>query len=178
MVSDGIGNTEKACISKHFLVSGVTCRCRIGSTPKRKVGGSNPFWRAKNRMPVGYPIFSFSRRDSKDQMQQSGGLLRMPGSTGMQRSLPSIPGRQCRRIPSGVPKNRMPNRHPVCSFWEGLLLTSKAPPGPPWPCAHSLFCWGAGDRRSRIRAGTSRAAPGPGGLCRSRCSRRSGRWCG
>ena len=33
MVSDGIGNTEKACISKHFLASGVTCRCRIGSTP-------------------------------------------------------------------------------------------------------------------------------------------------
>ena len=41
MVSDGIGNTEKACISKHFLVSGVTCRCRIGSTPKRKVARSN-----------------------------------------------------------------------------------------------------------------------------------------
>jgi len=34
MVSDGIGNTEKACISRHFLASGVTCRCRIGATPK------------------------------------------------------------------------------------------------------------------------------------------------
>lgn len=48
MVSDGIGNTEKACISKHFLVSGVTCRCRIGSTPKRNVAGSTPVWDATN----------------------------------------------------------------------------------------------------------------------------------
>ena len=62
MVSDGIGNTEKACISKHFLVSGVTCRCRIGSTPKRKVSGSNPLGNAREPPPSGRRLFVTGRR--------------------------------------------------------------------------------------------------------------------
>ena len=36
----------------------------------------------------------FIFRDSKIQMQQSGGLLLLPGSTGRTPLLPSIPGRQ------------------------------------------------------------------------------------
>ena len=42
VVSDGIWNAEKPCISKHFLALDVTSRCRIGATPKRKAAGSNP----------------------------------------------------------------------------------------------------------------------------------------
>ena len=42
VVSDGIWNAEKPCISKHFLALDVTSRCRIGATPKRNAGGSSP----------------------------------------------------------------------------------------------------------------------------------------
>ena len=52
---------------------------------------------------MGICIFYCSGRDSNIQMQQSGGLLLMPGSTGMTPLLPSIPGRQRKRVPSGVP---------------------------------------------------------------------------
>jgi hypothetical protein len=52
-------------------------------------------------------IFAISGgRDSNIQMQQSGGLLLMPGSTGMTPSFPSIPGRKCKRVPSGVPPKK------------------------------------------------------------------------
>ena len=55
-------------------------------------------------------IFAISRgRGSNIKMQQSGGLLLMPGSTGMTPSLPSIPGRQCKRVPSGVPRRQVSN---------------------------------------------------------------------
>lgn len=74
MVSDGIENAEKACISKHFLASDVTSRCRFGATPKRGVEGSSPFWDVDftpfannllcfsfaNGVPLFLPIFLFS----------------------------------------------------------------------------------------------------------------------
>ena len=40
----------------------------------------------------------FYFRDSKIKMQQSGGLLLMPGSTGMTPLLPPFPGRQRKRV--------------------------------------------------------------------------------
>ena len=45
----------------------------------------------------------FYFRDSKIKMQQSGGLLLMPGSTGMTPLFSPIPGRKRKRVPSGVP---------------------------------------------------------------------------
>ena len=47
LIPDRIWNSEKPCISKDFLALCCTWFHRIGSTPKRGVGGSNPLWDAR-----------------------------------------------------------------------------------------------------------------------------------
>ena len=87
--------------------------------PVPRVGGSSPFRCTKKAdTHLGVCFFAIlGGRDSKNQMQQSGGLLLMPGSTGMTPSLPSIPGRQCKRSPTLQPKTRewhLPFPHFYC----------------------------------------------------------------
>ena len=53
-----------------------------------------------------------------------------------------------------------------------MYLISAVPRALPWPCARSRRGWGAGGRRSRIRAGSGRGYWGRGGRRQSRCSRR------
>ena len=50
--------------------------------------------------------------------------------------------------------------------------------GFPPPCAHSLFCSGAGDRRNRTPAGNNPDCSGRAVRGQNRSHRRSDRWCG
>ena len=75
----------------------------------------------------GICIFYCDGRDSNNQMQQSGGLLLMPGSTGMTPLLPPFPGRQRKRVPSGVPNSTNPNFLPVGEGFGFVVYFSYSP---------------------------------------------------
>ena len=66
----------------------------------------------------GIPLICFALRagrDSNIQMQQSGGLLLMPGSTGMTPLFLPIPGQKRKRVPFGVPNKKEDTHTGICS---------------------------------------------------------------